>query len=786
MAAVAHSLGAGPPEHSAPAPSCPPPAPIAPLTPLSPPAERVERAPRASALAWQWREGRLLALELVYGFLLTQHMAALDLDAPPSSTAAGTSADARPAASAASSSSSSSCALSLTALKGVAGRNSGATGGSGAPARVPFARRQLSSWNVDDDGADDAGGLLPRPPAGRHALVALSDLGEPASAASPVPSPTASPLRRAAPTATLGRRDDDDSKAGGAPLPFSVPSTPPLPSLVAYAPAPSAAGLVEGGLPPLVPPCLRLPASAGATPTTPLADSGGIGWTWEVGSELGLGGDDSLGRWLGGLTWQPLRLCLQHTLLHATTCYADREFELRRMGEQLLKPLCDVAMWVDLPALVQFWLSFLPLVDTLPCWVGASTLLRVLQRTAAHEADEANGHAAAGALVARVLEALPALAPLVAHLVERAAVTKVVVVAAQTLMVLHGRFGGRVPALRAHQPAHAAALLRLLHSTFRDAHPTSHLPAADAPPLDAMSYRAASHALTLERAMLLAVRGDLAAFAHSLRGAAHRAALAEWLLAHIRLPADAPTLPALLDALEHCLEHHEAAHDDASDGAHQITAAPVAASAAPASKRQLFESGGAPPLADVDAPAALVVLGQLAASPAAAPLAVLRPCLLACRPALTRVLPTPAAGGAVAALLRDLCACLRGGAAGVATGGGASPSHAPRAEADVAARMAALLDGASEGAAVKEAPSTPAVDEDDAEDDWDDWDDEDDEEESAEAGPRMVEEVGELLRWLGGAARTALLEAVAGVAEADGALLCASVQAGRAVAVEVS
>ena len=54
-----------------------------------------------------------------------------------------------------------------------------------------------------------------------------------------------------------------------------------------------------------------------------------------------------LNEWLRSLHWQPMRLCLQHTLLQVTQCFADPRFELRRMADQVrllaepaLKLLC--------------------------------------------------------------------------------------------------------------------------------------------------------------------------------------------------------------------------------------------------------------------------------------------------------------------------------------------------------------------------------------------------------------------------------------------------------------
>ena len=91
--------------------------------------------------------------------------------------------------------------------------------------------------------------------------------------------------------------------------------------------------------------------------------------------------EGELHEWLRSLRWQPLRSCLQHALLQVTHCYADSRFELRRMADQVLRPLAETALWADLPVLQQLWASFLPLVDSLPCWVSTSTLLLVLKRT---------------------------------------------------------------------------------------------------------------------------------------------------------------------------------------------------------------------------------------------------------------------------------------------------------------------------------------------------------------------------------------------------------------------
>jgi hypothetical protein len=181
-----------------------------------------------------------------------------------------------------------------------------------------------------------------------------------------------------------------------------APSTP-LPSLLGCATSPSggATRTAEAVLPPLLLPCPPLSDGGdGDGDGDGSADADAALWLRACVSE------GELSSWLSGLRWQPLRLCVQHSLLHATACFADSAFELRRMAHQLLRPLVEVALWADLPALRQFWTSFLPLTDTLPCWVALSTLHLVLQTT----------HAAA-----HLHATLPAVAVPIASLLTRAA-----------------------------------------------------------------------------------------------------------------------------------------------------------------------------------------------------------------------------------------------------------------------------------------------------------------------------------------------------------------------------
>ena len=125
-------------------------------------------------------------------------------------------------------------------------------------------------------------------------------------------------------------------------------------------------------------PALPAPHLPPQPPRSPLASVPDGAWTFDLS-------DASLSAWLGTLRWQPLRLVLQHTLLQATACFADRRFEVRRMAEQVLRPLVEVALWAEPPVLMQLWASFLPVVDSLACWVSASTLLLALQRCSAFE-----------------------------------------------------------------------------------------------------------------------------------------------------------------------------------------------------------------------------------------------------------------------------------------------------------------------------------------------------------------------------------------------------------------
>ena len=177
----------------------------------------------------------------------------------------------------------------------------------------------------------------------------------------------------------------------------------------------------------------------------------------------------------------------------------------------------------------------------------------------------------------------------------------------------------------------------------------------------------------------------------------------------------------------------------------------------------------------------------------------------------------PAAHATRAVLLPALCICLRDA--------GASSPTAAGAERAVVAELTRLMDvrragagnatgvGAAAGAAVAAAAAaasganddeTEKVEEADEEEgsDWDDWDDEEESDEREEAGPRL-EEVGRFLWWLceprrqlpaphsiaaaaeaaSATRRKLLLEAVASMPAADGALL---LQAMRCAPIEIS
>jgi len=318
--------------------------------------------------------------------------------------------------------------------------------------------------------------------------------------------------------------------------------------------------------------------------------------------------EDDLAEWLHSIRWQPMRLCLQHTLLQVTQCFAESRFELRRMADQVMRPLAEVALWGDLPVLQQLWGSFLPQVDSLPCWVAASTLLLVLQRTSGFQSllqylpslpslstTAAPTAAAASALahktittlvsiVQRVEDLVPSLLPSVSLLVDRATSDKVSVLAAQLVILTHSRFGGRLPLLRRQQAIHIESLFRLIATLYRDAHPPrdeGELAEGGGGvefrrgPISAVGGMAASavtasmlggaledvdttrrsleHARLVERSLVSAVRAELPALAYSL-SLQQRGQLLPWLLAKLRMPPTVQCVPSLLEALEACLQ----------------------------------------------------------------------------------------------------------------------------------------------------------------------------------------------------------------------------------------
>lgn len=131
------------------------------------------------------------------------------------------------------------------------------------------------------------------------------------------------------------------------------------------------------------------------------------------------------------------------------------------MADQVLRPMAEVVLWADLPVLQQLWSSFLPVVDSLPCWVCTSSLLLVLQRTVQLRQlpplllGPASRNAVR-ALTARVSALLPGVVQQVAHLVDAAASDKVFVLSVHLLVCLLARFRHELKLMREEQ-ARAAA-----------------------------------------------------------------------------------------------------------------------------------------------------------------------------------------------------------------------------------------------------------------------------------------------------------------------------------------
>jgi hypothetical protein len=164
------------------------------------------------------------------------------------------------------------------------------------------------------------------------------------------------------------------------------------------------------------------------------------------------------------------------------------------MADQVLRPLAELALWSELSTLAQLWQTFLPLVDSLPCWVSASTLLLVLQRAASFQMQTAragpqvpsSGQPSArppaattvatarlSGIYRRVCAQLPPLMPAVVSLVDLATSDKVSVIGLQLLVLLHARFQPTLVASLspAQRAAHIDSVLSLLLCIFLDAHP---------------------------------------------------------------------------------------------------------------------------------------------------------------------------------------------------------------------------------------------------------------------------------------------------------------------------
>ena len=495
--------------------------------------------------------------------------------------------------------------------------------------------------------------------------------------------------------------------------------------------------------------------------------------------------------WHASLSLQPLRLCLQHALLQVTACYADGRFELRRMADQLLPAVVEVALWAEAAVLEQLWVSFLPLADTLPCWLAAASLQLTLER--AHTLGHAAPYAAA-----QLRRALPAALPLVTAALERATSDRHRLVCARLIGTLfakglHAQL--HTPAAAAAAAAAATALLECMRASLRAAHPHLTPPPPAAAAGLACPKAVAARAASFGECSLDALRADLPALAAHLPLEQHRATLLEWILAQLKLPADAHRLAPLLDAIPPCLAPPAAASATApappSNGRRLDFGAEATGQPADAADAAAPLPSRASPPPGAGAHEALATLTQLIAPSPPISAAALKLALAACRHALMR-LPDASRAADVALLVAALCTCLRSG--------GASAPASPLVDLSAEIRRLvgvrrASFDGEKQQLAAAAAASKAAAaaaddasasegdeDEDEDESDWDDWDDDEEEEAAAEtqagAAPRL-EEVGRFLLSLceqpADPLASHVMHAIESLSAADRALLHAAI-----------
>lgn len=317
----------------------------------------------------------------------------------------------------------------------------------------------------------------------------------------------------------------------------------------------------------------------------PCADSSADRWVWECD---GTNAEREAEEWARALNWVPFGTCLQLSLLQVTQCFADRRFEVRRMADQLLRPLTEVALAADLPVLQGLWASFLPLVDSLPCWVGASTLLLALNH-AQHSEDtrpsDVPRPTAPLALPQRVRALLPELLGPVSDVVAAATSDKVVVVGMQLLARLLGTFRSDLALSPQRRATHTALLSRALLEVSAQAHPdrslegllrdeagdrqssdtspSQHPPSPVAAsgrralPAPIVSGRDTAHARLIASSLLTAVHAELPAVCEGLERTEGSEMLL-YVLSSLRLTVrDPPLLLPLLEAVDVLLTNDE-------------------------------------------------------------------------------------------------------------------------------------------------------------------------------------------------------------------------------------
>ena len=212
------------------------------------------------------------------------------------------------------------------------------------------------------------------------------------------------------------------------------------------------------------------------TPLTPNSTNSLSSGEFEVGSPGATPHDDSaaLQQTQISTSVPQCQIQLRAILCHTVVCFGDTRWEVRRMAAQVLPALTEVLCWFDAEMIKELWIEMLHSASTLLVLVSLTALRHALRKCqtlrallpALRQSKDGNSRARVEAVIAGVGALLPDLASRIHSLVHSGTVEDgIAVLGAEVLMMIHTHWGatpelscGSHP-LRVENSAHCGAQL---------------------------------------------------------------------------------------------------------------------------------------------------------------------------------------------------------------------------------------------------------------------------------------------------------------------------------------